>query len=274
MVFGFGRKGTKVGFTAPGEAEPEGEHGGCDGLRVLIGRRGFCLHKPDGSRAYASVADVHAQLRRAAVGAPCQPGHKDARLQTAAATHLKAIDAVVAKIGAGGIDDAEAARQIMVIVGPPMHLAVAMALPKDTTERVGRARAASAHEARKASVLASQQARKASAAAKGPALGGGIVKRQSVGKRRASAAGRLSSVAQEPSSRASAAAKPTSRASNASAARASAAGSSRASARSSRASTAAASPKAAGPKAGGRPALGRKRSSTGLSAALGPLAID
>ena len=62
-LLGLGKKKrATIGLTPAGFAEPEGDTGGCEGIRVLIGRRGFCLSAADGSRSYASVAQVHEQF--------------------------------------------------------------------------------------------------------------------------------------------------------------------------------------------------------------------
>jgi hypothetical protein len=103
------------------------------GITILFGRRGFCLHSEDGSNAYAAVPEVYAILVRAAQGNPNRALHE------AAAAQAPALAEIMLKIG-GGLDEGEAARRMMALIGEPMKVAVQLAVNASRTqERVQRA---------------------------------------------------------------------------------------------------------------------------------------
>ncbi len=140
---------------------PKGTIGQCEGVRLIIGRRGFCQLSADGARAYVSVAELHASLTKAA-SRPAEERSRDSLglLQEAAATHADTLAEIAGKVASGKLEEAEAARQIMVLLGPATYHAVAMAL----TSSMATAKLTRARQARRASMPASLQASSAATA--------------------------------------------------------------------------------------------------------------
>jgi len=122
----------------------KGTHGQCQGVRVVLSRRGFCLVHDDGERAYVSVRTLQASLAKAAA-LPADERGRDSfgELQQAAATHASAVEQLANKCEAGTLEEAEAAKQIMVLLGPATHHAVSMALTASMADiKLNRARRA------------------------------------------------------------------------------------------------------------------------------------
>lgn len=114
--------------------------------RVIIGRRGFCLLRPDGARAYATCAEVHAILLRAA------KGHPDKALMKAAKSNAAELAEIQLKL-CSGLDEGEGAKQMMVLVGESIKDAIAMAT---NASRAGdRVRRASTKNSSRAAAAAS-----------------------------------------------------------------------------------------------------------------------
>ena len=94
-------------------------------VRVLVGRRGFCIYREDGARVYASAAAVIEQILRAAAG---EGG--DTELREVSKQRLSDVRAVKIKLESGAMPEATSAQQLLVLIGRPVHRAVTMALTR------------------------------------------------------------------------------------------------------------------------------------------------
>jgi len=104
---------------------------------MLIGPRGFCLLTPDGVRAYAPVEQVLGELSRAT-------GKLAALLTDSVLTDLAQIEE---RHQEGRMCESEAARKLLMLVGPMIELAVAAAIGSHS-EAMVRARASRAERSR------------------------------------------------------------------------------------------------------------------------------
>lgn len=111
--------------------------GECGGLRMLIGPRGFCLLTPDGIRAYAPVQQVLGELSRAT-------GKLGALLTDSVRTELAQIEE---RHREERMCESEAARKLLMLVGPMIEVAVAAAIGSHS-EAMMRARASRAERSR------------------------------------------------------------------------------------------------------------------------------
>merc|ERR1711937_320177 len=118
-----------------------------DVAMIIISKRGFGMVRPTGDRAYATVEQVHASLaaiaktERRTSFAALQEGTSFAALQEAVLQHAGALAEVTEKLQTGELDEAEAARRSMKLLGAPLHHAIDMALNKEQAQtKLARAR--------------------------------------------------------------------------------------------------------------------------------------
>jgi len=107
---------------------------------IVIGQRGFGAVRPNGERAYATVHQVHASAAAIAEAKP-QRGTSFGTLQEAALRHASTLDDITGKLANGELDEAEAARRTMKLLGAPLHHAIDYALNKEQAQsKLARAR--------------------------------------------------------------------------------------------------------------------------------------
>merc|ERR1711934_1072064 len=107
---------------------------------IIIGKRGFGAVRPNGERSYATGDQVHASAAAIAAAKP-QRGTSFGILQETAVQHVGALADITGKLANGELDEAEAARRTMKLLGAPLHHAIDMALNKEQAQsKLARAR--------------------------------------------------------------------------------------------------------------------------------------
>ena len=142
---------TKVGVAtalgASASSAPEAED---TPPRVILSRRGFCnLREQDQTRQYASVEQVHQVLAHVASGpapsgAIARAAHE--ALKGPSVQHAEALRTIGAKLRDGKMQEAEAARQTMMLIGSHIHFAISLATTP-SADKLTRARRASQQRA-------------------------------------------------------------------------------------------------------------------------------
>lgn len=102
------------------------EAGDCTGVRMLTGSAGFCLLQPEsGNKIFTRCEQVIVELCRT-----CQA--EASKAETTGRTPLSEqvyneVQLVREKLSSGRIDEGEAARKLLMLVGPRIEMAVAVA---------------------------------------------------------------------------------------------------------------------------------------------------